>query len=37
MLLYVNSIEQQTGIKNTGLKVPEKDQIFVLVGFSLQS
>ena len=34
MLLYVNSIEKQTGMKNTGLKIPEKDRIHVSVGFS---
>ena len=27
LLLYVNSIEKQTGTKNTGLKIPENDQI----------
>jgi len=34
MLLRVNSNEKCTGMKNTGLKMPEKDQICVLVGFS---
>ena len=34
MLLYVNTIEKRTGMKNTGLKIPEKDQIYVYVGFS---
>ena len=34
MLLYVNSIEKRTGMKNTGLKIPEKDQIHVSVGFA---
>ena len=34
MLLYVNSVEKRTGMKNTGLKIPEKDQIYVEVGFS---
>ena len=34
VLLYVNSNEKWTGMKNTGLKMPEKDQIFVWVGFS---
>ena len=29
VLLYVNSIEQWTGMKNTGLKMPEEDQIYV--------
>ena len=29
LLLYVNSIEKWTGIKNTGLKMPEADQIYV--------
>ena len=29
VLLYVNSIETLTGMKNTGLKMPEKDQIYV--------
>ena len=33
-LLYVNSNEKWTGMKNTGLKMPEKDQIYVRVGFS---
>ena len=32
-MLYVNSIENRTGVKNTGLKIPEKDQIHVSVGF----
>ena len=34
MLLYVNSIEKQTGMKNTVLTIPEKDQIHVSVRFS---
>ena len=34
VLLYVNSNEKWTGMKNTGLKMPEKDQIYVWVGFS---
>ena len=34
VLLYVNSNEKWTGMKNTGLKMPEKDQIYVRVGFS---
>ena len=34
VLLHVNSNEIWTGMKNTGLKMPEKDQIYVLVGFS---
>ena len=29
LLLYVNSIEKWTGMKNTGLKMPKKDQIYV--------
>ena len=29
VLLYVNSIEKWTGMKNTGLKMPEADQIYV--------
>jgi len=29
MFLYVNSTEKHTGMKNTGLKMPEKDQIYV--------
>ena len=29
VLLYVNSIEKWTGMKNTGLKMPETDQIYV--------
>ena len=29
VLLYVNSIEKWTGMKNTGLKRPEEDQIYV--------
>ena len=29
VLLYVNSTEKWTGMKNTGLKIPEKDQIYV--------
>ena len=32
MLFQVNSIEKWTEMKNTGLKKPEKDQIYVLVG-----
>ena len=32
--LHVNSNEKLTGMKTTGLKMPEKDQIYVLVGFS---
>ena len=34
VLLYVNSNEKWTGMKNTGLKMPEKDQFYVRVGFS---
>ena len=34
VLLYVNSNEKWTGMKNTGLKMSEKDQIYVWVGFS---
>ena len=34
MFLRVNSNEKCTGMKNTGLKMPEKDQIEVVVGFS---
>ena len=34
VLLYVNSIEKWTGMKNTGLKMPEADQIYVQVGCS---
>ena len=34
VLLYVNSIEKWTGMKNTGLKIPEADQIYVKVGCS---
>ena len=30
----VNSTEKWTGMKNTGLKMPEEDQIYVSVGFS---
>ena len=34
-VLYVqNSIEKRTGMKNTGLKIPEKDQTYVKVVFS---
>jgi len=33
VLLHVNSNEKWTGMKNTGLKMPEKDQMYVLVGF----
>ena len=29
VLLYVNSTEKWTGMKNTGLKMPEEDQIYV--------
>ena len=29
MLLQLNSIEKRTEMKNTGLKIPEKDQIYV--------
>ena len=29
VLLYVNSIEKWTGMKNTGLKMPEADQIYI--------
>ena len=29
VLLYVNFIEKWTGMKNTGLKMPEADQIYV--------
>jgi len=29
MLLYVNSTEKRIGMRNTGLKIPEKDQICV--------
>ena len=32
VLLYVNSTEKWTGMKNTGLKMPEEDQIYVEVG-----
>ena len=32
-LFPVNSNENCTGMKNTGLKMPEIDQIYVLVGF----
>ena len=32
VLLYVNSNEKWTGMKNTGLKMPEKDQFYVRVG-----
>ena len=32
--LHVNSNEKGTGMRNTGLKMPEKDKIYVLVGFS---
>ena len=28
-VLYVNSTEKWTGMKNTGLKMPEEDQIYV--------
>ena len=34
VLLYVNSNEKWTRMKNTGLKMPEKDQIYFWVGFS---
>ena len=34
VLSYVNSIEKQAGIKNIGLKIPVKDQIYILVEFS---
>ena len=34
MLLYVTTIEKRTGMKNTGLKIPEKDQTYVYVGSS---
>ena len=33
MLLQVNSIEKWTEIKNTGLKIPEKDQIISKLDF----
>lgn len=29
MLFYVNSIERWTGMKNTGLQIPQKDQVCV--------
>ena len=29
MLLYVNSVDKRTEMKNTGLKIPEKDDIYV--------
>ena len=29
VLLYVNSTEKRTGMKNTGLKMPEEDEIYV--------
>ena len=29
VLLYVNSTEKWTGMKNTGLKIPVKDQLYV--------
>ena len=29
VLFYVNSTEKWTGMKNTGLKMPEEDQIYV--------
>ena len=29
VLLYVNSTEKWTGMKNTGLKMPEEDQIYL--------
>jgi len=29
VLLYANSTEKWTGMKNTGLKIPEKDQLYV--------
>ena len=32
VLLYVNSTEKWTGMKNTGLNMPEEDQIYVEVG-----
>ena len=28
LLLYVNSIEKWTEVKNNGLKIPEKDQMY---------
>ena len=28
-VVYVNSTEKWTGMKNTGLKMPEEDQIYV--------
>ena len=34
LFLHVNSIEKWTEMKNSGLKIPEKDQIYVCVGFS---
>ena len=34
VLLRVNSNEKCTGMKNIGLKMPEKDQAYVVVGFS---
>jgi len=33
VLLHVNSNEKWTAMKNTGLKMPEKDKFHVLVGF----
>ena len=35
LFLYVNSVEKWTGMKNTGLKMPEKDQIYVCQIFRL--
>ena len=29
MLLYVNSIEKRTVMKDNGLKIPKKEQIYV--------
>ena len=33
VLLYVNSNEKWKGMKNAGLKMPEKNQIYVRVEF----
>ena len=33
MLLCVNSIEKGSGMKTAGLQIPEKDHIYVKVGF----
>ena len=34
VLLYVNSIEKWRGMKNTGIKMPEADQVYVWSGCS---